>query len=74
MTAAVKKQRRPKKTDEVPVYWHVQSDLEYRAELGKEKYGDHLKPSNGRDHLVDAYQEALDLCCYLRAEIERRKR
>lgn len=28
--------------------------------------------SNGRDHLVDAYQEALDLAVYLRAEIARR--
>lgn len=29
---------------------------------------------NGRDHLVDAYQEALDLAVYLRAEIEKRKK
>lgn len=39
---------------------------------GREKYGTDLQASNGRDHLVDAYQEALDLCCYLRALIERR--
>jgi len=50
----------------------VKNDLECRAILGARKYGERLKPHNGRDALVDAYQEALDLCMYLRQEIEER--
>jgi hypothetical protein len=44
-----------------------------RDRIGREKYGTPLQPHNGRDSLVDAYQEALDLCVYLRNEIEERK-
>jgi hypothetical protein len=50
----------------------VQSDIEGRACVGKETYGTRLQPFNGRSALVDAYQEALDLCMYLRQEIEER--
>lgn len=51
----------------------VIADIEAREKFGIEKYGTALKAENGRSHLIDAYQEALDLCVYLRAEIERRK-
>jgi hypothetical protein len=44
----------------------VQADIEARAVLGVKKYGTRLRPNNGRHALVDAYQEALDLCMYLR--------
>jgi hypothetical protein len=50
----------------------VKQDLEARAELGVTKYGERLLANNGRDALLDAYQEALDLCMYLRQEIEER--
>jgi hypothetical protein len=50
----------------------VQNDLEARAQKGLATYGQRLKPHNGRDALVDAYQEALDLCMYLRQAIEER--
>lgn len=50
----------------------VMRDLEARAELGIKKYGEYLKPHNGRDALSDAYQEALDLCKYLRQAIYER--
>ena len=33
------------------------------------KYGVGLQPHNGRDVLRDAYEEALDLCVYLRQAI-----
>lgn len=36
------------------------------------KYGTPLQANNGRNPLIDAYQEALDLCVYLRQEIEER--
>jgi len=41
-------------------------DIEERAILGENRYGEKLKPFNGREVLVDAYQEALDLSVYLR--------
>ena len=47
----------------------VHSDLEDRVEEGREKYGERLQAGNGRDALVDAYQEALDLALYLRQQI-----
>lgn len=51
----------------------VVADLQARAEFGKEKYGTYLEVHNGRDPLWDAYQEALDLCMYLRQELMRRE-
>jgi hypothetical protein len=44
----------------------VIQDLVLRREAGTEKYGSELKTHNGRRALVDAYQEALDLCLYLK--------
>lgn len=41
-------------------------DMQDRDRVGLERYGTRLQPYNGRDSLVDAYQEALDLCVYLR--------
>lgn len=43
------------------------------AAMGRARYGTPLQAGNGRDALVDAYQEALDLCVYLRQAIEERK-
>ena len=46
--------------------------MEERRQVGIERYGTPLQPNNGRDALVDAYQEALDLACYLRQSIAER--
>ena len=51
----------------------VIKDMEERNRFGAEKYGTTLRAFNGRDPIVDAYQEALDLCVYLRQAIEERK-
>jgi len=48
----------------------VAVDMQQRHEFGVAKYGVPLVASNGRDHLADAYQEALDCVVYLRAAIE----
>ena len=48
----------------------VKVDLDKRREQGIAKYGRTLQAHNGRDALVDAYQEAIDLCQYLRQAIE----
>ena len=47
----------------------VRDDLSARYRSGIKKYGVPLRPHNGRDALVDAYQEALDLSLYLRQAI-----
>ena len=62
----------PIHTDEVPTVDTVIADLETRKQMGIKKYGVALQPSNGRDSLQDAYEEALDLCVYLKNEIRRR--
>lgn len=48
----------------------VRRDLEERERIGKERYGTALYPHNGRCALRDAYEEALDLACYLRQALE----
>lgn len=53
---------------------YVDADMQERDRLGRERYGTPLQPHNGRDALVDAYQEALDLVVYLRQAIEERAR
>lgn len=55
-----------------PVWPLVFKDMLDRHAEGERKYGVPLQPHNGRDALVDAYQEALDLCVYLRQAIYER--
>jgi len=56
-----------------PAVWDlVLADMKERDEIGKQKYDTRLQPFNGRDPLVDAYQEALDLVVYLRQAIYER--
>lgn len=50
----------------------VIADMAARKAVGLERYGTLLQPFNGRDALMDAYQEALDLTMYLRQAIEER--
>jgi len=47
----------------------VIADLHQRKQDGIAKYGTHLQPFNGRNSLKDAYQEALDLCQYLKQKL-----
>lgn len=49
-----------------PITPLVVADLQARSAAGEKKYGTVLRAHNGRDALMDAYQEALDLCQYLR--------
>lgn len=48
------------------------TDIHLRAEMGKKKYGVRLHTNNGRDALLDAYQEILDALSYIRQELEER--
>jgi hypothetical protein len=47
----------------------VREDLEVRERVGTERYGTSLQLFNGRNAMVDAYQEVLDLACYLRQHL-----
>lgn len=44
----------------------VIDDIRGRRELGIRRYGTALQAGNGRDALQDAYEEGLDLVCYLK--------
>lgn len=60
------KQQIPIPNDEPIVHSLVARDLQQRLFVGIKTYGQPLQPFNGRDALRDAYEEALDLACYLR--------
>jgi hypothetical protein len=47
----------------------VLADLKERSDTGIKKYGEPLKANNGRDALVDVYQEILDAAMYIRQKI-----
>jgi hypothetical protein len=55
-----------------PVWELVIEDMRERDNVGRARYGTPLQVNNGRDALVDAYQEALDLVVYLKQSIEER--
>jgi hypothetical protein len=64
----------PKENDSGSVWDLVIEDMKARDEFGRKKYGVPVQAGNGRDALVDAYQEALDLCVYLKQAIIERER
>ena len=51
----------PVPTDGTPIWDLVIADMRERDQEGRRKYGTPLQAGNGRDTLVDAYHEALDL-------------
>lgn len=55
-----------------PIWELVIEDMRERDNVGRARYGTPLQAHNGRDPLIDAYQEALDLVVYLRQFIEER--
>jgi hypothetical protein len=63
-------QPKPTKNNSIPIYRLVIQDIRKRAKVGKKTYGVYLQANNGRDALMDAYEEALDLAKYLRQKIE----
>ena len=62
----------PIKNNKPAVWVLVMEDMALRDDFGRAKYGTPLQPNNGRDALKDAYEEALDLCVYLRQAIYER--
>lgn len=67
------RQPKPVKNSNAHITDLVIDDMRKRKEVGVARYGVALQANNGRDALMDAYEEALDLCQYLRQAIEERK-
>lgn len=72
MSDLIHEQQPPKKSTG-DVWLLVLKDMEERRLHGIEKYGVPVQPHNGRDPLIDLYQELLDACVYIRQEIEQRR-
>lgn len=62
-------QHSPEISESGDVWLAVIDDMKYRRRQGMQKYGTALSPFNGRNSLVDAYQEALDLCVYIKQKL-----
>ena len=45
-------------------------DMADRNDMGRSKYGQTLRAGDGRDHLIDEYQESLDCVVYIMQQIE----
>lgn len=73
MNELVTEQSAPLPNDNPAVWDLVIADMQARDGEGRRKYGTPLQPFNGRDALIDAYQEALDLVVYLRTAIYERE-
>ena len=52
---------------------HIAEDVEARIRLGEKKYGTRLKAHNGRDAMLDLYQEVLDGVNYSKQLVIERK-
>lgn len=70
---AVRVQPLPTPNDHPAIWPLVVADMQERDRVGRERYGTPLQAHNGRDALVDLYQELLDAVVYLRQVIEERK-
>lgn len=55
---------------DAPVVDVILQDMAERDQLGRKRYGVPLTAHNGRDPMVDAYQEALDYAVYLMAALD----
>lgn len=72
MGKAIEQQVKPKGRG-APITDLLIHDLIERQLLGTQRYGEPLMAFNGRDPLVDAYQELIDLLVYLRQHFEENK-
>lgn len=59
----------PIPSDAVQITDLVIADLEERRQVGIERYGTPLQPFNGRNSLIDLYQEMQDGLLYIRQRI-----
>lgn len=71
MSRAAERQPMPMR-GEAKILPLVVSDLIDRSEMGFKKYGTYLESDNGRDALMDLYQELLDAVMYCRQVLSER--
>lgn len=64
----------PIKNNEPFVQDAVIADIEARKQVGIKRYGTALQAGNGRDALLDAYEEAMDLTIYLKQALMEREK
>jgi hypothetical protein len=62
----------PTPNDHPPIQLMVMTDIGDRMDLGIERYGTLLQPHNGRDMLLDLYEELIDACIYVRGALYER--
>lgn len=62
-------QAMPVGNDEPIIHELVIEDLRKRLEIGIERYGQPLQAHNGRNAILDAYEEVLDLAVYLKQRL-----
>ena len=67
-----KKEPQPLKNKSIYVWDLVRSDMQQPDHIGENRYGTRPQPNNGRDVLVDAYQESLGRTLCLRQAIYER--
>jgi hypothetical protein len=68
-----KEEKAPVPNDSTPIWNLVVQDMQERNEVGKKKYGTPLQAFNGRNALIDLYQELLDAVVYVRQHLEEQK-
>jgi len=69
----ITEQPAPIKNNNPAVWQLVIQDMENRDKLGESRYGTKLQAYNGRDGLIDLYEELLDACVYCRQLIYERE-
>lgn len=69
-TPTLSEKEPPPRRNDGPAIWSlVIQDMQERDVEGERRYGTRLQPFNGRDSLVDLYQELLDAVVYIRQTI-----
>ena len=68
----IEEQSAPIPNESEPIWQIVIREMQDRDNLGRKRYGTPLQAGNGRDMLVDLYQELLDAVVYVRGEIQER--
>lgn len=63
-------QQQTQEPDVHTVFEQLIADMQERHKVGVKRYGTPLQAGNGRNHLVDAYQELLDFTVYIRTQLE----
>lgn len=66
-------QKDPIKNDSEPIWKLVIEDMQKRDNTGFKKYGTRLQAFNGRNSVIDIYEELLDAVVYMKQQIEEKK-